>query len=260
MEHDLLLIFFGFLVGALGTLIGAGGGFVLTPVLLLIYPDDKPEAITSISLAVTFANALSGSLAYARMKRINYRYGLIFATAAVPGAVLGALSTYYVPKRLFDFVFAVTLMIVSVFVFFRIPDKYVVVGHNPVTLTPERLRLGIAISIAVGFVSSFLGIGGGIIHVPALSGILGFPVHIATATSHFILAIVTFSGVVVHLISGTLRHGMMPVVFLAVGVFPGAQAGGTAFVKGGSENNHSRLGCGSCTGSCTPVHSVDRVN
>ena len=42
-----------------------------------------------------------------------------------------------------------------------------------------------------GLVGALLGIGGGIVHVPVLSTVLGFPVHTATATSHFILAIVT---------------------------------------------------------------------
>lgn len=45
------LIALGFGVGAYGTLIGAGGGFVLMPILLLLYPHDSPELLTSISLA-----------------------------------------------------------------------------------------------------------------------------------------------------------------------------------------------------------------
>ena len=40
-----------FLLGALGTLIGAGGGFMMMPILLLLYPEDSPELLTSISLA-----------------------------------------------------------------------------------------------------------------------------------------------------------------------------------------------------------------
>jgi len=51
----------GLVVGAFGTMIGAGGGFILVPVLLLIYPDKSSETITSISLAVVFLNSLSGS-------------------------------------------------------------------------------------------------------------------------------------------------------------------------------------------------------
>jgi uncharacterized membrane protein YfcA len=55
------------------------------------------------------------------------------------------------------------------------------------------LRRGIAYSSVVGFVSSFLGIGGGIIHVPLLVRALAFPTHLATATSHFVLAIIAGS-------------------------------------------------------------------
>ena len=90
------LIGLGFAVGTYGTLIGAGGGFVLMPILLLIYPDDSPELLTSISLAVVFFNTLSGSEAYAFMKRIDYKSGLLFAGAAIPGAVFGALNTRHV--------------------------------------------------------------------------------------------------------------------------------------------------------------------
>ena len=59
--------------------------------------------------------------------------------------------------------------------------------------------VGIGISLAVGYLSSFLGIGGGIIHVPALVYLLDFPVHIATATSHFVLAIMALTGTLVHI-------------------------------------------------------------
>jgi uncharacterized membrane protein YfcA len=72
----LWLLPLGLLVGAFGTLIGAGGGFILMPVLLLVYPRDKTELITAISLAVVFFNALSGSFAYARMKRVDYKSGI----------------------------------------------------------------------------------------------------------------------------------------------------------------------------------------
>jgi uncharacterized membrane protein YfcA len=52
--------------------------------------------------------------------------------------------------------------------------------------------VGVALGLPVGYISSLLGIGGGIIHVPALAYFLNFPVLIVTATSHFILAIMTF--------------------------------------------------------------------
>jgi len=77
----------GLAIGAFGTLIGAGGGFILVPILLIVYPNENTELITSISLAVVFFNALSGSVAYARMKRIDYKSGIIFAVATIPGGI-----------------------------------------------------------------------------------------------------------------------------------------------------------------------------
>ena len=75
----------GLAIGAFGTLIGAGGGFILVPILLILYPNENTELITSISLAVVFFNALSGSLAYARMKRVDFKSGIVFAVATIPG-------------------------------------------------------------------------------------------------------------------------------------------------------------------------------
>ncbi len=86
---------------------------------------------------------------------------------------------------------------------------------------------GIIISILVGYLSPVLGIGGGIIHVPALVQWLHFPVFIATATSHFILAIMSTVSVIVHAIKGSYDDPkiMHMVIGLIIGVIPGAQIG-----------------------------------
>lgn len=82
-------------------------------------------------------------------------------------------------------------------------------------------------SLGVGFVSSFLGIGGGVIHVPLLVRALGFPTHIATATSHFVLAIMAGTGSLTHIALGDFahRHGIRRAIALSVGVVGGAQLG-----------------------------------
>ena len=235
------LIALGFVVGAYGTLIGAGGGFVLMPVLLLLYPHESPEVLTSISLVVIFFNTLSGSEAYALMKRIDYKSGLLFAGAAIPGAVLGALNTSHVPRHWFNLVFGIILFAAALFIILK-PKA----GHRAHKIpSPHNLRsdrhlrdahgipydysfnplLGIGISVFVGYLSSFLGIGGGVVHVPALAYFLHFPVHIATATSHFILAIMAFSATLVHILSGTFSNGVHRSISLSIGVLLGAQLG-----------------------------------
>jgi len=242
MEQLFWLIPLGFAVGTFGTLIGAGGGFILVPVLLMVYPGKSPDTITSISLAVVFFNALSGSAAYARMRRIDYRSGLIFAPATIPGSILGAFTISYVPRRLFDAVFGVLMAAASVFLILnpKRDEKDGIIPDNPpkghiirnITdiegvnhVFSYNPAIGIVLSIFVGYLSSLLGIGGGIIHVPALVHLLNFPVHIATATSHFILAIMSFSGSMVHLVKGTLSQGFFQTAALAVGVLLGAQLG-----------------------------------
>ncbi len=233
------LIGLGVAVGAYGTLIGAGGGFVLMPILLMLHPEASPDQLTAISLAVVFFNALSGSQSYAFMKRIDYKSGLIFAAATIPGAILGALNTSAVPRHLFNGIFALLLIGAAIFLSWRpkVAPRSETHVHSPhawrIVETADGERhyynfnplVGIGISLAVGYLSSFLGIGGGIIHVPALVYFLDFPVHIATATSHFVLAIMALTGTLVHIWTGALHTGVRQTLCLAIGVLIGAPVG-----------------------------------
>jgi uncharacterized membrane protein YfcA len=223
---------FGLAIGTYGTLIGAGGGFVLMPALILIFPAERREALTAVSLAVVFVNALSGSLAYARMKRINYRAGAIFAAATVPGALLGTSATAWLPLRAFDVLFGATILAVGLFLLRKpaVPqengvDDRTAPGAAGARLPGGRLAAGIGVSAAAGFVSSLFGIGGGVVHVPALVRVVKFPVHVATATSHFVLAVMALAGTVVHVVHGNFGAGTRMVFPLAAGAAIGAQAG-----------------------------------
>jgi uncharacterized membrane protein YfcA len=239
-EKYLSLIALGFGVGAYGTLIGAGGGFVLMPLLILLYPDKNSELLTSISLAVVFFNALSGSEAYSLMKRIDYKSGILFAAATIPGSIIGALNTSLVPRRFFDIIFGCLLICGSVLL--SLDMKSITKKSRKTPLRFEMNRsltdtygrhyqytfnpiTGVILSLFVGYASTFLGIGGGIIHVPVLTYFLGFPVHIATATSHFILAIMALTGTIVHIIQGNFTQGVHLTISLSLGVLLGAQLG-----------------------------------
>jgi hypothetical protein len=240
MDFVSILLFtgLGLLIGTIGTLIGAGGGFILVPVLLFLYPDMRPEVVTSISLGVVFLNAFSGSVAYARMRRIDYKSALIFAAATLPGSIIGAFTTSFLPKRIFDVVLATLLLSIALFLLIR-PQPGLEAFKEGKHLTRRtitdieghrykysfKLWIGIAISFFVGFLSSLLGIGGGIIHVPALTSLLNFPIHIATATSHFILAIMALGGTVVHIIQGNLSGEWTRTLSIGAGVIIGAQIG-----------------------------------
>jgi len=238
LQTAVVLVLIGVAVGAFGTLIGAGGGFVLTPILLLLYPHDSAQTLTAISLTAVFFNAASGSAAYARQRRIDYRSGTIFALATLPGAVGGALVVGDVPRHVFDGIMGGVLALLA---------AWLLVGERWPLPAPRRhlerrflmdragetyayavpIRRGAAYSLAVGFLSSFLGIGGGVIHVPLLVRALGFPTHVATATSHFVLSIMAGVGALTHVVLGSFAHGhgLRRAGALSAGVVAGAQLG-----------------------------------
>jgi uncharacterized membrane protein YfcA len=237
--HSFLLVIIGLAVGAIGTLVGAGGGFILLPIFLLMYPSLHPSELTGISLAVVFFNALSGSIAYAKQGRIDYKSGVLFTAAAIPGSIIGALATKYASKTVFAPLFGLVLIIIGFFLITKpkrpISEFSAETAQTPRIMvepdgTTHRLSysfsLGMSASFLVGFVASFFGIGGGIVHVPIMVRLLDFPVHVATATSHFILAILSLIGTLVHLADGTLtRSGLIEIAYIAPSVVVGAQIG-----------------------------------
>jgi len=81
------------------------------------------------------------------------------------------------------------------------------------------------LSAAFGFVSSFFGIGGGFLYVPALIYLLKFPIHKAKAISLFILTISAFSGSVTRIMTGAFHQGVRRAIALSIGAIIGAQMG-----------------------------------
>jgi hypothetical protein len=156
---------------------------------------------------------------------------------------LGVLTTKVIPRHTFDLIFGIVLLGLSIFLFFkggkRKAEDQVV--HYKKGLVKQELtdragkhysysyniRYGMILSVFVGYFSPLLGIGGGIIHVPAMTEWLMFPVHIATATSHFILAIMATVSVITHYFEGSYNDPTVVkmVIGLAIGVIPGAQLG-----------------------------------
>ena len=242
MESAALLVA-GLLIGTFGTLIGAGGGFILVPLLLIFYPELGPEVTTAISIAVVALNALSGSVAYARSGRIDYRAGIVFALYTIPGSILGVLTVQYIPQHSFNTVIGMLLVILASYLVYKnathkacISQPIIKRGCQEHVLTDNsgityhytyNQTYGNIVSLLVGYISPLLGIGGGIIHVPAMVNWLKFPVHIATATSHFILAVMATVSVVTHAYKGTYNdpHVLHMILFIALGVVPGAQIG-----------------------------------
>jgi uncharacterized membrane protein YfcA len=188
---------------------------------------------------VVFINALVGSISYIQMKRIDYKSGLIMAAATMPGSILGAFTTGYVSRNLFDGFFGIIMIILAAYLFLhptnmkpseegrdgKSSNRHLIDNEGHEYVYSFNPKLGIPFSALIGFLSSMLGIGGGIFTVPVLVQLLSFPVHIATATSVFTLGIMSLTGSLTHIASDTLNGSGSQVVFLAIGVILGAPLG-----------------------------------
>ncbi len=238
LDYSPWLIVLGLVTGAYGTLIGIGGGVILIPALLFIYPDLSPETLTAVSLAIVFLNSFSGTIAYSRQRRIDYQSGFLFAMATVPGTIIGAWAVHFLNRNVFSLIFGILLILLSLFLQFKPRER---TGTLQLTLKGKsrtitdatgnefaysyNLRLGIALSFGVGFIAGLLGIGGGVILVPMMIYLLFFPTHIATATSHFALTFSALTGSLTYVVSGSYIHSWQMLPYLAIGVIPGAQFG-----------------------------------
>jgi uncharacterized membrane protein YfcA len=240
-------LLFGIFVGTYGTLVGAGGGFIIVPVMLIFY-HATPQQAGGTSLMVVFFNALSGTIAYVRQKKIDYQTGWRFALATVPGAIVGVYFASFFTGPVFSAIFGVFLILIATFLNIRpeatkahlaqlsgmsLPPGYVqrtiTDAHGETHTYAFNMRGGLALSFVVGFLSSILGIGGGIIHVPAMVFFFNFPAHLATATSHFVLAITSLVGTTGNVAAGRVLY--VPALSMAVGAIVGARVGATISLR-----------------------------
>jgi uncharacterized membrane protein YfcA len=233
------LLALGLTVGSIGTTVGIGGGILLVPVLLLLFPDPAPAIITSMSLTAVVMNALSASIGYRRLGWQDTRTGGVLVAAAVPAAIAGAFLTRNIERGSFEIAFGVALVLGGLYLAWRgrsLPTFTAPsVRGTPRRITDRRLEtyeyrvrewLAAAIALVAGFVAAFFGIGGGIINVPVMMLVLKMPSRMAIATSQLELMVASAAALLVHL---TVTFGewdpWIRGLILGVGTVIGAQIG-----------------------------------
>ena len=196
---EIILFILGLSTGIYGVLVGAGGGFILAPVLILFFSKD-PEIAAGTSLALVSINSISGFIAYRKSGFIDVRSGVLFAIAAVPGSVLAPFILDVMPGNIFRTLFGVLLLSLAIHMFFRgskaedVSDS----ASNDITLKPALPKwmsftvkereitafdgtifnyrfnesMATTFNLILGFVSSFFGTGGGFLRTPILAPLL----------------------------------------------------------------------------------------
>ncbi len=222
----------------LANMTGIEGGIIFVPLFILLFGLSPPEA-AGVSMATMIFGLGAGSLAYARQKRIDYRLGLTLLAVSLPGTILGALLTPYIPAKTLELLLGLLLVPLGLRMISRrelgklqpaIQESshgwrrvWIDGGGTEFRYFVRRLPFGLLIYFFVGFVAGLLGIGGGAIKVPTLILLLGLPPHVAVATSVFTMALTALGGGVTH---GAIGHVLpMYVLYLVPGVVVGSQVG-----------------------------------
>lgn len=236
--YIVLLPLLGATVAALGTLVGLGGGFILVPILIVLFPEASPATIASISLTVVFLNATSATIGNVQARRIDGRTALILVVGAIPAAAAGSLVAGMVSRERFELAFGVMLLFGAAYVLWRSsralppdqaagrpPNRWVRERKGPTYSFYVSTLMATVISPVAGFISSFFGIGGGVLHVPSMTFILKIPSRVASATSLLVLVPTSFVGVLTHVLAGQYHHGWRRAGLLGLGALVGAQVG-----------------------------------
>jgi uncharacterized membrane protein YfcA len=233
----LALIVFGAgaLAGGLGALLGIGGGVFLVPffTLALNFPFTTAAAI---SLTTVIATSSAVSAGRTGKQLINMRLGMVLEVATVAGSLLGAVTAQHLGQATLEKAFGVVAAIVAMIMVSRMRTRNVMLdpaadpgllggryhedeSGGVVTYRVRRMPVALVASFIAGNVSSLLGIGGGVIKVPALNAWCGVPLRAAAATSAFMIGVTATSGAVVY-----YGHGQLNAPLAAAAVL-GVQAG-----------------------------------
>ena len=174
------------LASIVGSIIGAGGGFIYTPLLILMgYP---PRLAVSTSLVMVLFNSLSASYAYYRQGRIDLKKTIPLGLVTLPGSIAGSYLLSSLNINDFKLIFGLFLVVVSLYLIVKNlgekgsqPDVY-----DAKVLSGENIRRAYFFSPLAGLLSGMFGIGGGVLLVPTFIHVALIPTHIATATSQLI--------------------------------------------------------------------------
>lgn len=180
----------GLLAGLLSGLFGVGGGTVIVPLLLLLCGFDARLA-AGTSLAAIVATSIVGVISYALVGSVSWLAALLLALGAVVGAQLGTWLLPRLPLLVLQWGFVGFLVVVVVNLFLVVPSRDVelVIGWANVAGL-------LAVGLVTGVLAGLLGVGGGIVVVPALILLFGASDLVAKGTSLLMMIPTALSGTI----------------------------------------------------------------
>ncbi len=198
-----LTLAFGAFAGFLAGLLGIGGGVILVPLFLWLFPlAGIPEQIVvhmafGTSLAIIIPTSFSSTLGHRKRGNVDWRIVSYLALGGIVGALIGSTIAAYVPGQQLKIVFGCLQIIIAFKLIFFHPY-----------LPPERTnqppkKQSFLVGLAGGTFSAFFGVGGGIVAVPLMLIIMQLPIHLAVGNSSALIVVSSLAGTI-----GYVFHGL----------------------------------------------------
>ena len=247
MIEIIQFIIIAVLAGFLGSLVGLGGGIIITPALTILFGIDIKYAIGASIIAV-IATSSGSAIAFVKDHVSNMRVGMLLEVFTTVGGVVGALMAGIFSSKLLYIFFSLILlnsfygMLKKTGLITKVKkeeetvenDKYAdryklnstyydkatgkTVAYN-VTNVPQ----GSLVMFGAGFASGLLGIGSGAFKVVALDSYMKLPIKVSTATSNFMMGVTATASALIYFFNGTIN----PVIAapIAIGTLIGSRTG-----------------------------------
>jgi uncharacterized protein len=241
----LVVLVLSALAGLVGSLLGLGGGMILVPVLTLVLGVDIRYAMGAsiVSVIATSSGAAAG---YVRERLTNIRVAMFLEVATTAGALGGAFVAGLLDRRALHVIFGLILALSALAMLSRLRGHIGrVSGPPPRDRWADRLRLhgtyvderegrevaylvrgsgrGFVLMLVAGAMSGLLGVGSGVLKVPAMDLAMRLPIKVSAATSNFMIGVTAAATAGVYFARGDIDPFLAAPV--ACGVLVGALVG-----------------------------------
>ena len=243
LQFMLIAVFAGFI----GSLVGLGGGIIITPALTILFGFDIKYAIGA-SIVAVIATSSGSAIAFVKDHVSNMRVGMLLEVFTTAGGVVGALMAGVFSSKLL-YIFFSLILLNSFYGMLKktglitktkkeeevvendkYADKYKLnlsyydkatgetVEYN-VTNVPQ----GSLVMFGAGFASGLLGIGSGAFKVVALDTYMKLPIKVSTATSNFMMGVTATASALIYFFNGTINPAVAAPI--AIGTLIGSRTG-----------------------------------
>jgi uncharacterized membrane protein YfcA len=248
LPEALFLVLLGSVASFFGSMLGIGGGVFIVPMLTVFFGVPIHDAIGASLVSVIATSTVTGSTKV-RSRLTNVRLAMVLEVATTIGAFVGAIVSLQLDLRVLAAVLFVVLVVSAVHMFRRRFDEAPGVGgvaevagdrrgrgmgrgvRSSLNLSDSyydealgrevgydvvRTPYGFGLSMFAGVVSGLLGIGGGIIKVPAMSGLMRVPIKVASATSNLMIGVTACASASVFYAHGSIDAPLTACLLLGV--------------------------------------------